>query len=223
MLPLALCPLVALLRPGSERAALERAELLLAWQRTVGVAVEPSVHAWFSAHAPLATVATVFYLGAHLSALIATACWLAARHRAAYLRFRATFAVAQILTVVTYLAVPVAPLRMLLNGESATAGASWSRSMQYEFAAMPSGHVVFALVVGVAIWRHAPSGWRWLGIAHPTCTLVTVVATANHLLVDAAAAVPVVVVATSAVRLAEIARVSAGRTTRRATEEGLAA
>ena len=149
VLPLALCPVVALLRPGSERVAMERAELLLGWERAIGVAIEPSVHAWFSARAPLSAAATAVYLGAHLSAVIGTACWLAVRHRAAYLRFRTTFAVAQVLTVVMYLVAPVAPLRILLDGESATAGGSWSRSIQYEFAAMPSGHVVFALVVAI--------------------------------------------------------------------------
>ena len=218
-LPLALCPLVALLRPGTEQAALARAEWLLGWQRSLGVAVEPSLHAWFSARPLLVGLATVFYLGAHLSAVIATACWLAARHSGGYVRFRRTFALAQVVTAVTYLAVPVAPLRMLLTGEPVAAGGSWTHSMQYEFAAMPSGHVVFALVVAMAVWQHAPARWRWIGIAHPVCTILVIVATANHLVVDAAAAVPVVVVATWAAGIA--GRTSpVGRATRGALDRG---
>jgi hypothetical protein len=223
LLPLALCPIVALLRPGSEREAVVRAELLLAWERSVGIAVEPSIHAWFGARALLPDLATAFYLGAHLSALIATACWLAARRHGAYVRFRRTFALAQLLTVLGYLAVPVAPLRMLLPDASVTAGGSWTHSIQYEFAAMPSGHVVFALVVGAALWQHAPSRWRWIGIAHPAGTLVVIVATANHLIVDALAAVPVVVVSTWAARTVEVVSRPTERRTAGAIEERLVA
>jgi hypothetical protein len=204
--PLALCPVVALLRPGSAAVAMERGERLLGWQRRVGVAVEPAVHAWFSARPVLAGAVMVFYLAAHLSAVIGTACWLAARLPRAYVRFRRTFVVAQVITVVTYVAVPVAPLRMVLTGEASAAGAAWTRSIQYEFAAMPSGHVVFALVVGAAIWRHASPRWRWVGIAHPLGTLVAVVATAHHLLADAAVAALVVAAATILVRLTEWTR-----------------
>ena len=63
---------------------------------------------------------------------------------------------------------------------------------------------MFALIVGVAVWRHAPSQTRWIGIAHPACTIVAIVATANHLLVDAAGAAVIVVVATAAVRIVEL-------------------
>jgi hypothetical protein len=151
-----------------------------------------------------------FYLAAHLSAVIATACWLAVRRPAGYVGFRRTFATAQVLTVAVYVAMPVAPLRMVLSGDASAAGASWTRSIQYEFAAMPSGHVVFALVVGVAVWRHGSRRWRWVGIAHPICTLVAVVGTAHHLLADALGAA--VVVAT-AMLLVHVAR-SVPRATR---------
>lgn len=206
VVPLALCPVVAVLRPGDADVAMDRAERLLSWQGALGVAVEPSVHAWFSARPMLAGTLMVFYLAAHLSAVIATACWLGAHLPAAYLRFRRIFAVAQVLTVAVYLALPVAPLRMVLSGDASAAGASWTRSIQYEFAAMPSGHVVFALAVGVAVWRHAPRRWRWVGVAHPACTLVAVVGTAHHLLADAAGAAVVVAASMLLVHLAESAR-----------------
>lgn len=217
--PLALCPLVAVLRPGDGAIAMERGRRLLEWQRSLGVAIEPSVHGWFSARPVLAAAVMIFYLAAHLSAVIATACWLAARRPQAYLRFRRTFATAQVITIATYVAVPVAPLRMVLTGNTSAAGATWTRSIQYEFAAMPSGHVVFALVVGVAVWRHAPPRWRWLGVAHASCTLVAVVATAHHLLADAAVAALVVVAGAFLVRVTdavpERTRVTLGLVTNR--------
>lgn len=210
LVPLALCPVVALVRPGDRHGAVARAEWLFTQQRSLGVAIEPSIHSWFVARPVLAGAATIFYLGAHLSMVIATACWLAARHPEAFVRFRRTFALAQVLTVAAYLALPVAPLRMLLGGGDGPAGASWTRSMQYELAAMPSGHVVFALVVAIAVWRNADGGWRWIAVVHPACTLVTVVATANHLLVDALGAGVVVAAAALALRLVEAIRPTDG-------------
>jgi len=187
LLPLALCPFVALLRPGSERTAMARAEWLFAWQRSVGIAVEPAIHQWFRGRPVALAALTMFYFAAHLGALIATACWLAARHPAGFVSFRRSFAVAQVLTVVAYLAVPVAPLRMVLDDGSGAGGREWARSIQYEFAAVPSGHFVFALVIAGAVWRCAPARWRWIAVAHPACTAVVVVGTAHHSLVDVAA------------------------------------
>jgi hypothetical protein len=198
VLPLSLCPIVALARPGDAVTALARADRLLAWQRAVGVAVEPSVHAWVGARPVLAHLVEAFYLAAHLSALIATALWLAVRHRQAYVRFRGAFAVAQVMTVAIYVLWPVAPLRMALD-DRATTTAGWTRSVQYEFAAMPSGHVVFATLVALAVWASAPGRWRGVGPLHLALTVGAVVATAHHLLVDAAAGLAVAVVATAVV------------------------
>ena len=199
LLPLALCPIVALARPGDAATALARARQLLEWQRSIGVAIEPSVHAWVAARPALEHLMEVFYLTAHLSALIATALWLAVHRPESYVHFRATFAAAQTLTVGVYLLWPVAPLRMIIEG-GGRAGPGWTRSVQYEFAAMPSGHVVFALVVGLALYEQAPGRWRWLGFVHPVLTVGAVMATAHHLLVDVVAAAAVTGVVVIAVR-----------------------
>jgi hypothetical protein len=172
-----------------------RARWLLEWQRSVGIAMDQELHAWLMSWDVLADGVAVFYVTALLAAVIGTACWLAAcRPAEAYVQFRTRFALAQTLTVLVYLAFPVAPLRMIITS-SGTTGADWSRSIQYEFAAMPSGHVVFALLVGAAVWRHATPRWRWVGFAHPLATAVVVGATAHHLLVDVIAAVGLSVVA----------------------------
>ena len=117
------------------------------------------------------------------------------------------------MTIAVYLLWPVAPLRMV-NDDPGGAGPEWTRSMQYEFAAMPSGHVVFALVVGLALLQHAPHRWRWLGVAHPLLTVAAVMATAHHLLLDALAAAAIVGVATAIPRLsASIVASRRGRST----------
>ena len=203
VLPLALCPFVAMVDPGDAVTAVGRARQLLAWQRSVGVAIEPGMHAWVAARPIVEHAVGAFYLTAHLSALIATALWLAARRPEAYRRFRATFATAQLITIAVYLLWPVAPLRMVI-GDTGDAGPEWTRSVQYEFAAMPSGHVVFALVVGLTLAQHAHGRWRWLGVVHPLLTAAAVMAMAHHLLLDAVAAAAIVGVAASTPRLSAV-------------------
>ena len=88
VLPLAWCPIVALARPGDAATAMARTRQLLEWQRSIGMAIEPSVHAWLAARPALEHVVEVFYLTAHLSALIATALWLAVHRPESYVRFR---------------------------------------------------------------------------------------------------------------------------------------
>jgi len=47
--------------------------------------------------------------------------------------------------------------------------------------AMPSMHVTIAVLMALVAWRTR----RWLGIAYPVVTLVVIMATANHFLLDA--------------------------------------
>jgi len=65
-----------------------------------------------------------------------------------------------------------------------------------EFSAMPSVHMAWALVAGGALLVLArPLPLRLLGIIYPTLMLVAIVVTANHFLLDAAAALIVVLIA----------------------------
>jgi len=58
----------------------------------------------------------------------------------------------------------------------------------HPYAAMPSLHLVWASWVGLAAWCCARRSWvRWLGPAHVAMTVLVVVATGNHWLLDAVA------------------------------------
>jgi hypothetical protein len=57
-----------------------------------------------------------------------------------------------------------------------------------QFAAMPSLHIGWALVVAITLIRCTRTRWRWLWVVHPTVTTLVVVATANHYWADGAAA-----------------------------------
>ena len=61
---------------------------------------------------------------------------------------------------------------------------------------MPSGHVAFAIIAGVTFARLGDITWlRAVGWLYPPLMVAVIVATGNHLLVDAAASVLVVAVA----------------------------
>jgi hypothetical protein len=107
------------------------------------------------------------------------------------------------LALVVHVLMPLAPPRMLSGlgfldtmavfGPSAYDGST--ATIANQFAAMPSLHVGWALLIAVVVVRTASSRWRWVAVAHPTITVVVVVATANHYWVDAIAAALLLLVA----------------------------
>jgi hypothetical protein len=58
-----------------------------------------------------------------------------------------------------------------------------------QFGAMPSVHVLWAVLVGIAGLWATRSRWRWLVLLHPLLTMLVVTDTANHYWMDGIAAV----------------------------------
>lgn len=193
---LALCPMAALAIGDDAAAPLARARALIDLERTLGVHVEPAAVAAARGHAGLLDLAGVFYLVAHVAvagwALIWT--WFLRRDRFAVLRD--TFLWLQVLLVVGYVLVPTAPPWLVpetgIDNAVGGLGGGVLRSghvLQSPYAALPSGHVGFALVAGGAFARWGDRAWlRAFGGAYPPLVVAVTVVTGNHLLVDAVAA-----------------------------------
>jgi hypothetical protein len=62
-------------------------------------------------------------------------------------------------------------------------------SIANQFAAMPSLHIGWAVLVALGFIVAMRSRWRWLWILHPVMTILVVVGTANHWWLDGAVAV----------------------------------
>jgi hypothetical protein len=61
---------------------------------------------------------------------------------------------------------------------------------------MPSLHISWAVWSGIAIWICARRTWvRCLGALHPVATLVVIVGTANHFILDAVGGVLILLAA----------------------------
>ena len=109
--------------------------------------------------------------------------------------------------------IPVAPPRFLPELGFVDAGLLYHLSVygaggsgiSNELAAMPSLHVGWAVLVGIAAVAVGTSRWRWLVLAHPVLTVIAVVATANHWWLDGVVAVMVMGAAYLVVRLIEAA------------------
>ena len=69
-----------------------------------------------------------------------------------------------------------------MNGRSAVG------QMANQFAAMPSLHFGWAVLVAYGVVRALNTRWRWLVVLHPATMLAAIVITANHYWLDAVVA-----------------------------------
>jgi PAP2 superfamily protein len=174
---------------------------------------EPSVQSWAIGSSWLIHISDFMYVNAHFIITTAFLVWLYFWRNEAFYFIRNMFMVAMALALVLYVVYPTAPPRFLPEwGFTDTvsdffgAGASHSASVLYNpYAAMPSMHVAFALMIGIPAvklvkWRPGKIFWAF----YPVFITFVVISTANHFWLDAA--VGGVVAAVSAYASAALAR-----------------
>jgi hypothetical protein len=72
-----------------------------------------------------------------------------------------------------------------------------------QIAAMPSLHFGWAMIEAMAVVSVLKSRWRWLIVIHPALMTLSIIATANHWWIDAAAAALIVLGAVGVWRLVQ--------------------
>ena len=198
---LALCPLASLAIGTDAARPVARAEAVAAFERSLGLFFEPAVHGWTADHGWLLTLTGVFYVWAHVPVAGWALIWTWYLRRDAYPVVRNAFIAAQVALIAIYVAVPVAPPRLLAGqGFSDTLTGLWGNELadsahllQSPFAAMPSGHVAFALLAGGTFALLGDMRWlRIFGWLYPPLVVAVTIATANHFWLDAAGAVALV-------------------------------
>lgn len=187
----------ALSRVEAERAV-ERGWSLMRWQSALGLPSEARAQDLVLPHEVLVSALNHYYVWVHFPATAAFLVWLWRRHRSHYPRFRRALVSLTGAALVLHALVPVAPPRLLpgsefvdtmaVSGPSAY-GSEAAEALANQYAAFPSLHVGWALVVAYgAVAASSRRRLRWLIALHPVATLAVVVATANHYWTDAAAA-----------------------------------
>lgn len=195
-LALAFCPLAALVTTREAAIPVARARALMDFERSLGLFVELDLHLWLQRHEWLLTLAGSFYVWAHVSVLVGLLAFNWFADPARFRRLRDWLLATQVIVVAGYLVVPTAPPRLLpeagfrdtltqLWGTDATALA---HTVQSPYAAMPSGHVAFAVIVAAGLWATSRRPWiRAAALAYPLVVCFVVLTTANHFWLDAVA------------------------------------
>ena len=203
---------------GGAALAERHADAVVSLERSLHVFHEGAVQDAVRDVAGLPTLLGYAYLTLHLTATAFVLSWAYRRHRDAYRTLRNTLAAASALAVVGYWLFPTAPPRLAGVGIGDTVSGATSinltshlaSSFYNPYAAVPSMHIGFALLIGAAVARLARRRVvRAAGALYPLFVLLVIVATGNHFFLDAAAGAAVAVVAAAGVaaagRLAAVA------------------
>jgi PAP2 superfamily len=193
----ALCPLMASLAPGDPAGPLHRAAALRSLEAGLGIHFEPAAVAWLSARPALHAAAGFFYLWVHLPATVGVLVWVWLERRRAFGWARNAFVLTQAATVAINALLPTAPPHMG-GGEAARAAGDpqVAYMLQSPFAAMPSGHVAFAAFVsGTLVALLRSRSLRLAAGGYLVLVVAVVIATGNHLCLDAAAGAGIAAIA----------------------------
>ncbi len=179
---------------GRAAEAFENARSVIAVERDLGMFFEPAVNAWATSHAFVIDSASWMYVNSHFAITTVTLAWIYLRRNERFYFVRNMFMVAMGIALIGYVALPTAPPRFMpewgftdsvaaFTGVDAEKG---SVSVLFNpYAAIPSMHVAFALMLGVTMAHIVRRRWAralWLAYA-PVVTFVVVV-TANHWWLD---------------------------------------
>ncbi len=184
------------LSAGQDELARNNAGVVRSFESRLSLPSGASVQGWCSD--VMLHVANIYYVSAHFPVTIAFLVWgFAARPRVEYLWARRLIVLQTFLALVLHIAVPLAPPRMFPEwgfrdtmseiGPSAYDGASAAVSNQ--FAAMPSLHVGWAVLIAMVVGCTTKGPLRFLACAHAAATFVVVILTANHWWSDGAVAI----------------------------------
>ena len=181
------------LTSGRPSVALNHANDILAFEHRLGLDQEHNVQRLtHNGMDPLVDVANWVYIWGHWPVIITVMVWLAIRHKDVFLRLRNAMFVSGGIGLVIFATYPVAPPRLTAHGfiDTVTLRSEAYRVLQppafvNPYAAMPSLHVGWDLLVGIAIITAASSTLlKVVGALMPVLMALAVVTTANHYVVD---------------------------------------
>jgi len=172
--------------------AFRHAELVLHAERDLGINWEYALQQQVINYPAVTNVLNWIYIYGHWPVIVVTLIWLLTHHPDVFRRTRNAMFVSGAVGMVVFALFPVAPPRLDDLGLIDTV-AEQSRAYRVlqptaftnQYAAMPSLHVGWDLLIGLAIWTAARHLWlRLLGLAMPVAMTFAVVLTANHYILD---------------------------------------
>lgn len=180
--------------PTDHPGALGRAYEILKVEDLLHLDVEYTLNRLFTEHTWLGVTANYYYATLHFVITIGVLLWLYAWHPAHYAKYRWILFATTLTGLAGFWLYPLAPPRML-GGFTDTVVAlnTWGlydsspiATVSNQYAAMPSLHTAWSLWCTMAILGIAKRLWvRLLALAYPTATVLVIMGTANHFILDA--------------------------------------
>ncbi len=175
-------------------------------QQIIGLDFELSVNRWVAAHEWLAQVLDYYYATLHFLVTLGVLVWLFVQRPHIYRGARTVLFGLTLIALAGFALYPVAPPRLLPGTgyiDTVVRFHTWGSLADPEiaahsnqYAAMPSLHIGWALWAGVSVFMCARPMWvRLLGLLYPFFTLLVIVGTANHYIIDAVGGVAIVALA----------------------------
>jgi hypothetical protein len=171
----------------------DHAHALLGLERSLGIAREADLQQWASTWPWFADVMNSIYIYGHWPVIAGTLGWLLWKHGDQFRVFRNAMVISGLIGFVFFLLVPMAPPRFLPElgfVDTVMRDTSSYRVLQppaftNQYAAMPSLHVGWNLLMGIAIFqttRHL--FWKVFAVVMPLAMYLATILTANHFVLD---------------------------------------
>lgn len=199
------------LTAGAATAAFENARLIERFEGWAGIAWEHALQSLVIGSTTLVTLANWVYIWGHWPVVLGSAVLLFLLARPEYRVLRDAIIVSGLIGFAFFALFPVAPPRLVDPSlvDTVTLHSEAYRALQppgltNQYAALPSLHAGWNLLVGIALYQAFRSRVvRAFAIAMPAAMALAVVVTANHYVVDVVIGFMVVLLALRLVRRAE--------------------
>lgn len=184
---------------GSVATANKHGHDLLRFETALGLDIEARVQGLILDNEILSTAFNWVYIWGHWPAIAITLLWLHQRSPEQFLRLRNALFASGAIGVVIFVLYPVTPPRLLDVGivDTVTERSNSYRVLQppsliNKYAAMPSLHVGWNYLIGLAIITATQSRMlKVIGVLSPVAMIGAVVLTGNHYVIDAVAGLAV--------------------------------
>lgn len=182
---------------GRDQVAFANARAIVGIERALGLFFEPGLQAGILSKTWLIEAANWAYMNTHFFITTAFLIWLYLARNNSFYFVRNMFLVAMAMALVGYMLVPTAPPRMLASMgfidtvaevSSVSNDSTLARILINPYAAMPSMHMAFALLISVpAAMLVRNIALKALWALYPALVFFVIIVTANHFWLDALA------------------------------------
>jgi PAP2 superfamily len=187
---------------GGTADAFDNARQVIDWQRNLGIYHEEALQDWALHFKPLVVLMNYFYGSLHFVVTVGVGVYLFRRSSDDYPLWRNTLAITTALALIGFIMYPLMPPRLL---DSYDPGGNWGfvdtlakyptiwsfnsgavSKVSNQYAAMPSVHCAWALWCAVVMATRMRQVWaKVLWALYPVLTVVVIVLTGNHYVLDA--------------------------------------